>query len=504
MNWHDLLEESAVAELLSEKYQIFSKPVCDGLAVFLQGLSGSRQAAIVAEQAKLDSSVTLAARLGVLARSCPVLQKIGQILARDQCLSPELRQHLRQLESLPSTIPLEVIEDTLLQELGPLERLDITLLPPALAEASVAVVIPFCQMVEGKEQEGVFKILKPGIEDKLEEELLLLERVGSHLDDCCDELQIPSLDYRELFQQVREKLKEEIHLDREQQKLVAAQQFYADEDRVLIPALFDCCTPRVTAMQRIWGHKVTDHHCSQTRDARRLAKLVVKSMIAQPLFANQSKALFHSDPHAGNLFLTSDGRLAILDWSLVGQLNSQDRATIVQIMLGAILHDERHIVSRLSEIGESDSLDQLKLLSIVRRWLKKLRRGQFPGLAWLVGLLDEAVGNAHLRIKPDLVMFRKSLYTLVGVVAEVSDLTGVFDKVLCLEFMKHFLKEWPQRWLTMPNSREYATHLSNVDLTRAILGYPNALLRFSIGKSLDFWDDCRHSANSTSQRSFVE
>ena len=47
---------------------------------------------------------------------------------------------------------------------------------------------------------------------------------------------------------------------------------------------------------------------------------VVSSMIARPVFSRERQALFHGDPHAGNLFLTDDGRLALLDWSLAGPL----------------------------------------------------------------------------------------------------------------------------------------------------------------------------------------
>jgi ubiquinone biosynthesis protein len=494
MNWHGLLDETAFAAFLPKANAHFAKPVCDGLAVFLQGLPESHQSAIFSQQATLDPSASLAARLGLLARSSPVLQKIGQILARDQRLSLDLRQHLQQLESLPPTIPWETIQAILDQQLGSLDRLGITLAPPALAEASVAVVVPFRKKVSGVDQHGVFKILKPGIEEQLNLELALLEQVGSHLDERCEELQIPHLDYQEAFRQVREKLQDEIHLDGEQQKITAARKFYATESRVQIPELFDCCTPRVTAMQRIWGSKVTDHQLTRARDRRRLAELIIDAMIAQPVFSEQNRSFFHSDPHAGNLFHTADGRLAILDWSLVGWLDQPERISIVQIMLGAVTHDPQRIITALSGITENNSLDQPKLQSVVSRWLREMRRGQFPGLFWLVGMLDEAVRDARLRLKPDLMMFRKSLYTLEGVVAEVGATTYTFDKVLCVNLLRHLTMEWPSRWFKSPNSHKFATRLSNFDLIQAILGCPSAIARFGMGQGFDLLETCRTSS----------
>ena len=226
------------------------------------------------------------------------------------------------MESLPPTVPVETIREVLTSQLGPLPALGVCLEPPAIAEASVGVVIPFRRTdPAGQDRpEGVFKVLKPGIDERLEFELELLGQVGSYLDERCEALQIPSLDYEEAFEQVREKLCWEIRLDEEQRHLAKAARFYADEPQVQIPELLEFCTQRVTAMERIRGSKITDHCLPDRRDRRELADLVVRALIARPIFSRASRAMFHCDPHAGNLFLTDTNRLAILDWSLVGFL----------------------------------------------------------------------------------------------------------------------------------------------------------------------------------------
>jgi ubiquinone biosynthesis protein len=492
-NWDFLLDESSLASLLPVGYSHFVRPVCDGLKVFLGGLSEDEQVAILREQATLPITASISQRLGLLAQSSPVLQKLGQILARDQRLSPVLRQYLRELESLPPSVPLETIKEMLAQELGPLDRRGVTLLPPAIAEASVAVVIPFRQEIRGNGEqalEGVFKVLKPGIEERLEHELNLLERVGEHLDSRCDELQIPHLDYQEAFQQVRHKLIDEVHLENEQLHLLQAKQFFADEPQVRIPSLLDHCTRRVTSMERISGGKVTGHGLDRSRHKRRLAKLVAKSLIAKPVFSKSDQALFHADPHAGNLFLTDDGCLAILDWSLVSTLGASERIAIVQIVLGAMTLDSPRIVRVLTQLDDRQRADEDALKLVVDDWVKRVRRGQFPGLHWLVGLLDDAVQNARLRVSANLIMFRKSLHTLEGVVAAVGESSGQIDKTLSIEFLRHFAKEWPKRCVRLPNSRDYATRLSNLDVTYTLLSYPATVARFWTGHALDVLEAC--------------
>ena len=75
----------------------------------------------------------------------------------------------------------------------------------------------------------------PGSKSDLTLELELLGRVGSHLDERCVELRLPQLDYRSVFEQVRDKLACEVRLDLEQRQLTEAQAFYAGEPDVQIP-----------------------------------------------------------------------------------------------------------------------------------------------------------------------------------------------------------------------------------------------------------------------------
>jgi ubiquinone biosynthesis protein len=481
VNWDRLIDADALAALLPGEYARFARPIHGALAVFLSGLPATHQEAVLADQAALPPTATTSERLFALARSCPALHKLGQILARDRRLAPDLRRRLQGLESLTPAVPLATIKDTLTRELGPLERLGVTLAPAALAEASVAVVVPFRRRAPG---EGVFKVLKPGIEERLEQELELLERVGSYLDQGCDEFGIPKIDYREAFQQVREKLREETRLNLEQRHLARARAFYAGEPRVQIPALFEYCTPRVTAMERVTGRKVTEHG-GDAAGRRGLPDLLVEALIARPIFARDSRAPFHADPHAGNLFLTDDRRLAVLDWSLVGWLGDAERVGVVQLLLAATLLDARRVAGVLEGLA-GRLVDRTALESVVHASLRRLRSGQFPGFAWLTGLLDEAVRKARLRVGADLMLFRKALHTLEGVAADVGAGAGRVEAVLLTQFLRHFAAEWPLRWLAWPDSRAFATRLSNGDLARWAMGLPLAATRFWLDQALAY------------------
>jgi ubiquinone biosynthesis protein len=474
--------------VVPDEYAGYRRPVQGALAVFLEGLPADHQATILADQASLPSTASAAERLAQLARSCPALHKLGQTLARDRRISTELRSHLQELESLPPSVPLASIEDVLLRELGPLDRLGVQIDPPALAEGSVAVVIPF-RYVGGAERNGpragVFKVLKPGIEERLEQELQLLERVGSYLDEVCEELGIPQISYRQAFEQVREKLRHEVRLDLEQRHLALAHTTYADDARIHIPELFEHCTRRITAMERVYGRKVTDHDLRAAGDSQELAELVVAALLARPIFSKNGETLFHGDPHAGNLLLTDEHRLAILDWSLANALSEQQRIAFMQVMLGAVTLDTVRIASTLVDLAEPQRVDLPLLMSIVRGRLKHIRQGELPGLTWLTGLLDETVQKGSLRFDSDLLMLRKTVYALEGVITDIGAESHCVDTVLLSEFVTHLAYEFPYRWLAFPVSREFPTRLSNADLAELMLSFPLTATRYWLEQNLD-------------------
>lgn len=494
-NWNSLVDEVAISAVLSDEYVRFARPVREGLIRFLESLPAAYQQEIVDRQAELPITASISERLATLARSCPVLHKLGQVLARDQRLAPELRQHLRELESFTPTVDEQTIRATVQRELGPVETRGIRLEFPAIAEASVAVVVPFVQIradqaasddSRSRSTGGVLKILKPGIEDRLELELNLLTQVGAHLDECCHRLAIPHLDYEDAFQQIREKLLYEIRLDEEQKHLTAASSFYADDPQVLIPALLEHCTPRITAMERIIGWKITDHKLGESADRfRRLSDLVARALVARPFFSRASCSMFHSDPHAGNLFVTHDGRLAILDWSLVGWLDESARHAVVQIIRYAAALNPQGIVRVLEGLAVRRLPDRSVLEKIIHSRLTDIRHGSFPGMKWLIGLLDDAVQSAGLRFSPDLMLLRKSLHTLEGVFAEMGADEFQMDRTLLTQFISHFAQEWPRRWVSPFHSHDFATHLSNADLLGSLLGCPATAGRFWLETTFD-------------------
>jgi ubiquinone biosynthesis protein len=467
-----------VSPLVPQEYAEFRPLVTDSVLYFLERLPAPRLTQILAAQAALPADVSAEVRLADLIFHCPTLHKLGQVVARDRRLGPAMRRRLQGLESLEPVTPVAAVASRIFDEIGADCVRALRIDAQALAEASVALVIPFTTEESDTHGpvKGVLKVLKPGIEERLEEELVIWSELAELIDARCQEDGLPPLRCREILDTVRQLLSNEVRLDLEQAHLVAAKEFFGDSQKVQIPVVMPCSTPRVTAMERVFGTKVTDaEHLSETA-RKNLAGTILRELVAKPIWSTRPQAIFHADPHAGNLFYTDDDRLAILDWSLVGHLNSREREQTAQIILAALNLDASRIERAIRTMAVAVP-DGAALHEVVDKAVGKLYRTELPGLQWLMKLLGDAMFTAGVQFSADLVLFRKSILTLEGVAADVS--SGIsLGKVLSLSAGATLLREWARRCVASPLSRDYGTHVSNLDLLSLYFAAPSAATRF--------------------------
>jgi ubiquinone biosynthesis protein len=477
-----------VAQLVPERYAAFRILVSEGLRFFLERLSAGRLARILSDQAEMSAATGLPERATAFLRHCPTLQKLGQVVARDRRLAPELRKSLQQLESSAPVIPITQILPIIRREVG--EDANISVARRALAEGSVGVVVPFTWRETGSSvpRRGVFKLLKPGVEGRLREELDIWSALGPFLEERSTYYGLPELSYRETFDGVRRQLLSEIRLDKEQGHLIEAAKLYTEFPEILIPRVLPFSTARVTAMERVYGRKVTRARTS-VEERQRLAETITEALLARPFWSPSSGVTFHADPHAGNLFLTRDGRLAILDWSLVVRLGKRERVRIVQVILTALALDEAGLCEAVADLTKARPEESI-LRAVVRDALHKVRAGTIPALDWMLALLDRLATSCRVEFSEGLALFRKALLALLGVLADVSE-NPVADRVLIRTGVMQLTREFLARFLAPPGSRKFGTHVSNEDLFRLLASWPLTATRFWLGMWQDRAEEAR-------------
>lgn len=398
-------------EWLPTPYQRYAPLLRDGLAFFLASLPAPRLQAIGVEQTAMATAKPMT-RVAALMRHCPVLHKLAQVLAHDRRLAAELRLPLSALESLPAGCSAADAARWLAAEVSAFEGLEVD---APLAEASVALVIPFRK----KAQSGVFKLLKPGIEQRMDEDLARWSALASFLERRAERYALEALQYRATLDSVALLLRAELRLDREQAHLAQAAEIYAHSRRIKIPQLLSpYCGARLTAMERIEGSRFDDLVPGSTR-ARAVAGQFLEGLFVEPLLYRSHSTLIHGDPHPGNLLLLDDGRIALLDWALAAHLDTTVRRQMARLLLAACLLDAGGVADAVAALGHASS-DPAALARVARQAVRRLRWGERPGADWLLGLLDSAAVEARTYFPKPLIVLRKALQMAFGLYGDLA------------------------------------------------------------------------------------
>jgi ubiquinone biosynthesis protein len=473
--------------LVPPAHAAYAPLVVDGLLHFLERLPNERLSAIVADQLAIADEATSDERFVALLRQCPTLHKLGQVVARQAGLPHDLRARLQTLETLVPPSAVYPFQDLVAGELGSVPGL--TVAADASAEGSVAYVVPFNWTPErGVVRQGVFKALKPHAEERLLQELAAWPELADYLVGRSAEFGLAGVEFRSLLDGVAMLLRNEIRLDAEQQQLARARAFYAGDADVVVPELFSpLCTPRLTAMQRIDGVRVTDARVPAAQ-REQLARTIVAALIAKPFWsASADQPFFHADPHAGNLFATPDGKLAVFDWALTTRLSDVQLGGVVQAILAAAVFDEPGVSRALGLLAEVKHVGEVR--SVVARALAEIRYGALPGFGWLVPLLDRLGRSSALIFPQETALFRKSLLTLAGVIGDLWPNASI-DGVVMAGGGRQFVAESWQRAFAPLTSRAFGTHVSNDDIVRflgALTWAPARYLRNAFTDALGLW-----------------
>jgi ubiquinone biosynthesis protein len=471
-----LLHSSSALEVLPASTQQYLPAVHDSLLLFLDRLSEDRLLERLAQQARLPPEASRRDRLLAFVAKTPTLQKLGQILARNPSVDPELREALQRLENSVSSMSREEVVGAVEGELGPeeLARYEIRFADRLLAEASVGAVIAASFLPPGSEQRerAVCKVLKPHAVAGLREELSILDEVLAHLEAQADFYRIGATPLVEMFQEVREALSKEILVDEEQANLVRAAAYYRGRRDVLIPAIFPFSTPNLTCMEYVEGEKITEAFPGDLAARRKLARRFSDLLTFEVIFSAPGESLFHGDPHAGNVFhLRGDKdpyRIALLDWGLCGVLEKEQRAGLVQLLVGLYLRDSKRLADNLHSLvewGPKGAPDQKTRRALAERVLKQGRgRKAFELLNDLAGEL--AREGYALRFHG--VVFVKAQLTLYGILKEL-DPDFKQDAHLMKRVSGQVWRELPARlgrtlWFPAWNSHDYRSLLSNEDV----------------------------------------
>jgi predicted unusual protein kinase regulating ubiquinone biosynthesis (AarF/ABC1/UbiB family) len=208
-----------------------------------------------------------------------------------------------------------------------------------LATASIAQIHP-ALLKSGRQV--VVKVRRPGIVDEVQLDLDLLRKTAAVAESHSDTARL--LQLNALSDELEQHLLGELDFREEAHnaELIAGVIDDYRDDLFVPEVIHPFVTEQVMVMQLVEGERVDLGHTLTEERAAELASTFFRAYIRQVTV----KGFYHADPHRGNVLLTPDGRLALLDFGLIGRLDDDTRTSLALLLL-AIAHNRADDVADL-------------------------------------------------------------------------------------------------------------------------------------------------------------
>jgi predicted unusual protein kinase regulating ubiquinone biosynthesis (AarF/ABC1/UbiB family) len=259
----------------------------------------------------------------------PTFIKLGQLLStRSDLLPPPYLEALSRLQDQVEPFSFGLVEEIVSSELGVrLSKAFLDFDSEPLAAASLGQV-HLAHLRDGRAV--AVKVQRPGIQQGILDDLDAFDEMARLLDQHTEIGR--KLSFRGMVEEFRRALLRELDYRREAQNLVTLGKNLAEYERLIVPQpIDDYTTSRVLTMEYVKGTKITELSplARIDLDGRLLAEDLCKAYLDQILV----DGFFHADPHPGNLLITEDGRLALLDLGMVARLDPKMQEQLLKLLL---------------------------------------------------------------------------------------------------------------------------------------------------------------------------
>jgi ubiquinone biosynthesis protein len=250
--------------------------------------------------------------------------KLGQLLSSRPDLLPDVYiEELGKLVDQVPPVPFADVQQVIAEELPAdvFVRVD----PEPLATASIAQIHG---ALLGSGREVIVKVRRPGIERQVELDLALLRSTAELLEKRSERAQL--LQARALADELEVHLRAELDFVEEASNTELVAGLIVDFEDLVVPQVIrPYVTQKVLVLERIEGRKVEADHGLDAERAHELARQFFRAYVHQVTV----EGVYHADPHRGNVLLTTDGRLALVDFGLLGRLDDDTRRNLALLLL---------------------------------------------------------------------------------------------------------------------------------------------------------------------------
>jgi ubiquinone biosynthesis protein len=365
----------------------------------------AEQRATPKEQAKASELADDLEALG------PTFVKLGQLLSTRVEMMPQAYiEALTRLQDKVEPFSFAEVEKIVTNELGVrLSKAFAEFENEPMAAASLGQVHK-ARLRNGRQV--AVKVQRPEIRERMIEDLDALEEIAEFLDSHTEMGR--RYEFGEMLDQFRKSLLRELDYRQELSNLTTLRNNLQEYESIVIPEpISDYSTSRVLTMEYIHGRKVTDLTPlgRMEFDGNALAEETFRAYLEQILV----NGFFHADPHPGNVFLTDDYRIALIDLGMVGRIMPGLQEQLLQLLLAIAEGRGDDAADIAIKVGDKkDNFDEVQFRRRISEIVAKQQGANVENMqvGRLVLEVTQVSGENNIRVPSELTMLGKTLLNL--------------------------------------------------------------------------------------------
>ncbi|MEH7180588.1 ABC1 kinase family protein [Neobacillus vireti] len=368
-----------------------------------------------------------------------LLIKVGQILSTRADLLP--KAFISQIEDLTDKVPpseWSEIEAILAAE--SLQQQFISIGKTAVASASIGEVYK-ARLLDGTEV--AIKVKRPHIDTIVQTDFRVLNIIIWFADHF---VPIPKgfINFKVLFKELKEVIERELDYSKELDNILFFQERFKDMEGIQIPSVYpELCTSNVLVMEWVDGVRITDFESEQKDVAQRLIKLFLPQWL--------EPGRFHADPHPGNVLVSREGKIILLDFGMIGEITKKDAAQFQKLIESFLSKNYKKAVECLAQLGfllpdaETRTMEKLlaEFASFQPEQLKEM------DLLALKMEMNDMIKALPIQVPTRFVFLGRSLVTIEGIIRNLAPEEELMDlgKPVFMEWLnKQGNNKWSLVW----------------------------------------------------------
>ncbi|MFL6720393.1 MAG: 2-polyprenylphenol 6-hydroxylase [Sphingomonas sp.] len=396
----------------------------------------------------------------------PAAIKLGQALStRPDLVGEKAAANLSLLQDDLPPAPFAKIKRTIETSFNaPLETLFAKFEEVPIGAASIAQVH---RAITTDGHEVAVKVLRPGIEEEFAKAIETYEWAAAHFERYGGEAE--RLRPRLVVAQFRQWTARELDLQREAASASELRENMVAEPGYYIPEIdWRRTARRVLTLEWLDGIKLNDREAliKAGHNCKALAAILVRAFLRQAVV----DGFFHADLHHGNLFALPDGRIAAIDFGIMGRIDRQARIWLAEILYGLITGNYRRVAEIHFEAQYVPPHHSVEEFATALRAAGEPIRG-LPGKDISVGRMLESLFSItrdfDMPTQPHLLLLQKTMVMNEGVA------TALDPDINMWETAEPFLRDWMRSELG-PEAY-YADRI--IELVRAVKKIPELIDR---------------------------